>query len=69
MCVYTNVYGCVCRSAIYANRLYLSLLSSSHPRLLAGNDDSVKPHIVGLVRIHPTALVDPTATVSGGRKE
>ena len=51
------------RSAIYANRLYLALLSERHPELLASNGSPEQPHIIGHVRIHPTAHVDPTATV------
>lgn len=56
------------RCAIYANRLYLSLFQKTHPERLATNGPQL-PNIVGHVRIHPTALVDPTATVSGGRWE
>ena len=52
------------RSAIYANRLYLSLIYKSNPSLLATNGDPTNPHIIGHVRIHPTAQVDPSATVS-----
>ena len=57
----------LCSSAIYANRLYLSLLNERQPGLLAArqSDESVTgPSIIGDVRVHPTAHVDPTATVS-----
>ena len=50
-------------NAIYANRLYLSLFRQTHPQLLAtGREDG--PTIIGDVRIHPTASVDPSAVVS-----
>ena len=53
------------RAAIYANRLYLSLIHQREPHLLASNGrDSDTPHIIGHVRIHPTANIDPTCTVS-----
>ena len=53
------------RAAIYANRLYLSLIHERQPELLATNGgDSESPHIIGHVRIHPTANIDPTCTVS-----
>ena len=51
------------RSAIYANRLYLYSFHKDHPeRLATGGPDL--PNIIGHVRIHPTAMVDPSATVS-----
>ena len=54
-----------CRAAIYANRLYLSLIHERRPELLTTNGgDSESPHIIGHVRIHPTANIDPTCTVS-----
>lgn len=53
------------RAAIYANRLYLSLIHERRPELLTTNGgDSESPHIIGHVRIHPTANIDPTCTVS-----
>ena len=53
------------RAAIYANRLYLSLIHQHQPGLLATNGgESESPHIIGHVRIHPTANIDPTCTVS-----
>lgn len=49
-------------SAIYANRLYLSLYHTTHPeRLATANDNG--PTIIGDVFIHPSARVDPTATL------
>lgn len=53
-------------SAIYANRNYLALYRTRSPQLLAGNSESGKskgPKIIGDVFIHPTAVIDPTATV------
>ncbi|XP_064388695.1 mannose-1-phosphate guanyltransferase alpha-like [Halichondria panicea] len=51
-------------SAIYANRLYLSLMSENHPELLARQQSSDEgPCIIGDVRIHPTANVDRSATL------
>ena len=47
-------------SAIYANRLYLSLFNETHKERLASG-----PNVTGLVRIHPTAHVDASAKVSG----
>ncbi|XP_071823028.1 mannose-1-phosphate guanylyltransferase regulatory subunit alpha-A-like isoform X1 [Apostichopus japonicus] len=49
-------------SAIYANRLYLSLYNSTHPERLAHNNDN-GPKIIGDVFIHPSARVDPSATL------
>ncbi|XP_072031264.1 mannose-1-phosphate guanylyltransferase regulatory subunit alpha-A-like isoform X2 [Amphiura filiformis] len=49
-------------SAIYANRLYLSLYHETHPDRLAQNSSN-GPQIIGDVYIHPTAHVDPTATL------
>lgn len=51
-------------AAIYANRLYLSLIHQREPHLLASNGgDPDAPHIIGHVRIHPTANIDPTCTL------
>jgi mannose-1-phosphate guanylyltransferase len=49
-------------SAIYANRLYLSLFRRNCPERLATNTEG-QPTIIGDVRIHPTAEVNPTATL------
>lgn len=49
-------------SAIYANRLYLSLYNSTHPERLASNNDN-GPKIIGDVFIHPSARVDASATL------
>ena len=49
-------------SAIYANRHYLDLYRQTHPNWLTKNSES-GPKIVGDVFIHPSASVDPTATV------
>lgn len=48
-------------SAIYANRHYLALYRTRCLERLAQNE--VKCSIIGDVHIHPTATVDPTATV------
>lgn len=50
-------------SALYANRNYLTLYRKQHPELLA-SEQVDGPKIIGDVYIHPTATVDPTATVS-----
>ncbi|XP_054708269.1 mannose-1-phosphate guanyltransferase alpha-A-like [Uloborus diversus] len=49
-------------SAIYANRHYLELYHSTHPKWLAQNEAG-KPTIVGDVFIHSSAIVHPTATL------
>lgn len=49
-------------SAIYANRNVLSLYHKTHPDLLAQNGKD-KPHIIGDVCIHPSAVVHPTAVL------
>ena len=49
-------------SAIYANRHYLDLYRQTHPNWLTKNSES-GPKIIGDVFIHPSASVDPTATV------
>ncbi|XP_071495680.1 mannose-1-phosphate guanylyltransferase regulatory subunit alpha-A-like [Diadema antillarum] len=50
-------------SAIYANRLYLSLYHETHADRLAKNDLETGPEIRGDVYIHPTASVDPSSTL------
>ncbi|XP_063951956.1 mannose-1-phosphate guanyltransferase alpha-A-like isoform X1 [Lytechinus pictus] len=50
-------------SAIYANRLYLSLYHETHPDRLSNPKSERGPSIRGDVYIHPTATVDPTATL------
>ena len=50
-------------SALYANRNYLALYRKHYPELLA-NSKPIGPMIIGDVYIHPTATIDPTATVS-----
>ncbi len=49
-------------SAIYANRLYLELYKRTNQNRLAKNVEG-SPRIIGDVFIHPSATVDPTATV------
>ena len=50
-------------SAIYANRHYLRLYKETHPELLAVNSFQ-KPTIIGDVSIDPSAIIDPSSTVS-----
>ena len=50
-------------SAIYANRNYLTLYRKLQPDLLAISKPE-GPKIIGDVYIHPSAHIDPTATVS-----
>lgn len=50
-------------SAIYANRNYLKLYRKTNPELLRVDSPS-GPKIIGDVFIDPSAIVDPTATVS-----
>ena len=52
----------VISSAIYANRVYLELYIKNHPKRLAKNGEGL-PRIIGNVFIHPSATVDPSATV------
>ena len=67
---FDSVFYSLYSSAIYANRLYLSLMSETQPELLARQQASDEgPCIIGDVRIHPTAHVDPSATVSGCVRE
>ncbi len=57
------IYCFVSSNAIYANRLYLMLFRKISPHLLASNGPDM-PNIIGDVRIHPSATVDPTAVVT-----
>lgn len=53
-------------SAIYANRHYLELFRKTRPEMLADNTNNnyiTGPTIIGDVYIHPSASVDPSATV------
>lgn len=50
-------------SALYANRNYLALYRKLYTELLATSKPE-GPRIIGDVYIHPTATIDPTATVS-----
>ena len=61
--IFDYLFPCHLRNAIYANRLYLKLFRDLSPELLATNGPG-KPTIIGDVRIHPSATVDPTAMVS-----
>nr|XP_039247506.1 mannose-1-phosphate guanyltransferase alpha-A-like [Styela clava] len=47
-------------SAVYANKLYLSLYHETHPHRLAKSEEG-GPMIIGDVFIHPSAKIDPTA--------
>ena len=58
----SNLWFVSCSHAIYANRLYLSLFKERHPTYLAINSSS-SPQIIGAVRIHPSAEIDPSAVV------
>lgn len=49
-------------SAIYANKLYLSLYHETHPTRLATNKEG-SPTIIGDVFIHPNATIHPTAVL------
>lgn len=52
-------------NAIYANKLYLSLFRQTHSDYLSSQDSNDKlPVIIGDVRVHPSAVIDPTAVVS-----
>ena len=61
MCM-SNLWFVPCSHAIYANRLYLSLFKERHPTYLAITSSS-SPQIIGAVRIHPSAEIDPSAVV------
>lgn len=50
-------------SAIYASRLFLEKFRRDCPERLTTNGSPDQPHIIGNVRIHPSAIVDNTAVI------